>query len=80
MAQGLAAPDQSAQAVLGVAVPPAGAGGLVGDLARVERSLDDGLDLAGMTAPEHIDRKRLKQLREKRLALGHRMDDNEQKM
>lgn len=47
----------------------------MGDLARVERSLDDTYDL---TAPAHIDRKRRRELQQKRLASGHKPEGHEE--
>lgn len=75
-----AAPDQPAPALLGLAVGHPDYGGLVHDLVRLRRSLEQPADPPPPTAPVtgHIDRKRWAELQRKRIAAGHKADDHEE--
>ena len=57
------------------------AGSVISSLARlghdVEETLDEPSAYDATMRPEHIDSKSRRELREKRVALGHREDDHE---
>ena len=74
-----AAPDQPASAILGMAVGHPDYGGLVHDLVRLGRSLEQPAGPPPPTVPvsQHSDRKVLAKERAKKIAMGHKPDDHE---